>query len=63
MQYTYRTKGVCSRAIHFVIEDDIVKEIQFDGGCDGNLQGVSSLVTGMSTGEVIKKTQGDTLRV
>ena len=45
----YRPKGVCSQSIDFDIEDNKVKNVSFVGGCSGNLQGISSLVAGMST--------------
>ena len=54
----YQTKGTCSRAIKFDVEDGIVKNVQFDGGCNGNTQGVAILVEGMPIDEVIKRLQG-----
>lgn len=56
--YRYKTKGICSKAIEVEIEDGIVKEVRFDGGCNGNTQGVSSLVVGMPAEEVIERLQG-----
>ena len=47
MEYTYVPKGVCSRMISFEIEDGIVKNVKFTGGCNGNLKGIASLVEGM----------------
>lgn len=38
MKYTYRTKGTCSRSITFDIEDGVVRNVQFEGGCNGNLK-------------------------
>ena len=58
MQYEYKTKGTCSQRILFDIEDGIVKNVQFIGGCNGNLQGISKLVEGMNAEEVIEKIQG-----
>lgn len=58
MQYSYKTHGVCSRAITFDIEDNIVKNIRFAGGCSGNTQGVAKLAEGMTTGEIIEKLSG-----
>ena len=55
---TYHTKGTCSSAIDFEIEDGILKSVQFTGGCNGNLQGISSLVTGMKTEDAIQKLKG-----
>ncbi len=54
----YKTKGTCSREIHIETEGDIIKDVQFIGGCNGNTQGISSLVKGMTIQEVIEKTEG-----
>ncbi|MBQ4642339.1 MAG: TIGR03905 family TSCPD domain-containing protein [Oscillospiraceae bacterium] len=53
MQFEYKTKGTCSQMILFDIEDGKVHNVQFMGGCNGNLQGVSKLVEGMDVDEVI----------
>ena len=58
MQYKYRTQGVCSQSITFDLEGDVVRNISFFGGCDGNLKGISSLVKGMKAQEVIKRCGG-----
>ncbi|MBR5639073.1 MAG: TIGR03905 family TSCPD domain-containing protein [Muribaculaceae bacterium] len=58
MEYTYHTSGTCSRQIDIKIEDNIVKQVVFTGGCHGNLQGISRLVQGMSCDEVIAKLEG-----
>lgn len=58
MQYEYKTKGTCSRAILFDIEDNKVKNVQFVGGCNGNLKGIGSLVEGMDIDEVIARIEG-----
>lgn len=58
MQYTYKTKGTCSREITFEIEDGKVKNVQFFGGCNGNLKGIGSLVEGMNVDEVIARVEG-----
>ena len=47
MDYTYRTKGTCSREISFELDGDRVKNVHFVGGCDGNLKAVAKLVDGM----------------
>lgn len=54
----YKPKGVCSREINFDIEDGIVKNIVFVGGCRGNTQGVARLAEGMTTDEIIKRLKG-----
>lgn len=58
MQYEYKTKGTCSQKIFFEIEDDKVKNVQFVGGCNGNLKGIGSLVEGMNVDDVISKVEG-----
>lgn len=49
---------VCSSAIDLTVEDGIVKEISFTGGCHGNLQGISLLVKGMKVEDIIDKLEG-----
>lgn len=58
MQFEYKTKGTCSQRILFEIENNIIKNIQFIGGCNGNLKGISSLVEGMHIDEVISRLEG-----
>lgn len=58
MQYEYRTKGTCSQKIFFDIEDNKLKNVQFLGGCNGNLKGICSLVDGMDVDEVIRRVDG-----
>ena len=60
MQYEYKTKGTCSQRIYFDIEDGKVKNVQFLGGCNGNLKGMASLVDGMDVNEVIARLEGTT---
>lgn len=56
----YQTHGVCSNAIDVDVDGGIIKSVHFSGGCDGNLQGISRLVEGMSVSEVIKHFDGIT---
>ena len=58
MQYEYKTKGTCSRSILFDIEDGKVKNVQFVGGCNGNLKGIGALVEGMDVQDVISRVEG-----
>ena len=58
MTYTYKTKGTCSSDIKLDVENGIVKEVTFWGGCNGNLQGLSRLVKGMSIEAVITRLEG-----
>lgn len=59
MEFSYKTKGVCSRSILINVDEDTntVNNVTFDGGCSGNTQGVSILVKGMSIDDVIDKLQ------
>ena len=52
MKYTYKTQGTCSSHIELEIENNIITDIAFWGGCNGNLQGLSRLVKGMSVNDV-----------
>ena len=54
----YVTKGTCARAINLEVEDGIVKSVEFEGGCNGNTQGISKLVEGMDTKTAISKLSG-----
>ncbi|KMZ54545.1 TIGR03905 family TSCPD domain-containing protein [Dorea sp. D27] len=54
----YRPHGVCSRLIHLDVEDDIIQNVQFVGGCSGNAQGISRLVKGMKVDEAIERMEG-----
>lgn len=59
MRYQYRTQGTCSSLIEFEIdENNIVRNVMFIGGCSGNTQGVSRLVEGMTTEQVIERLEG-----
>ncbi len=54
----YRTKGTCSSMIHFDLDGDVVRNVSFDGGCNGNLQGIGKLVEGMDAHKVIETLEG-----
>jgi uncharacterized protein (TIGR03905 family) len=58
MQYTFKTKGVCSQLISFEVEDNKVSNVQFFGGCNGNLKGIGALVEGMDIDDVIARVEG-----
>ena len=58
MRYTYQTKGTCSRQIVIELDGDVIRSVQFIGGCNGNTKGISSLVTGMKAGDVIRRCEG-----
>lgn len=58
MRYTYRTHGVCSRFIHLEIEDGVLRDVQIEGGCDGNGKGLVALAVGRDAREVCKLLAG-----
>lgn len=58
MKFEYKTRGVCSQAMQFEIEDNVLKHLNVIGGCNGNLQGIASLVQGMDVDEVIRRLKG-----
>ena len=58
MTHTYRTKGVCSMQIQFDLEDGIVRNVQFVGGCNGNTQGVAKLAEGRKATELVEILEG-----
>lgn len=58
MTIRYQTKGVCSSSIDIEVQDGVIKFVEFFGGCNGNLKGVASLVTGMRIEDAISKLKG-----
>ena len=58
MQYEYKTKGTCAQRIFFDVEEGKVKNVQFVGGCNGNLKGIAALVEGMDVADVISRVEG-----
>ncbi len=58
MQYEYKTRGVCASKILFDLENGIVSNVRFIGGCSGNTQGVSILAEGMPVDELIRRLRG-----
>ncbi len=56
----YTVSGVCSRSVSFDIEDGIVKNVAFEGGCNGNTKGIARLAEGMEAEEVIRRLRGVT---
>lgn len=55
MTINYTPRGVCSRNISFDLEDGIIRNVKYTGGCNGNLQGIGKLVEGMKAEEVISR--------
>ena len=62
MYYAYTPKGVCPIKIEFDIDGDIVKDIRFTGGCNGNLKAVSKLVNGSTVDQIENALSGNTSR-
>ena len=58
MTDTYTPKGVCSRRMTVELEDGIIRSVQVEGGCNGNLQGISRLVVGMTAQDAIERMKG-----
>ncbi len=58
MQFEYRTRGTCSSKINFEIEGGKLTHVEYTGGCNGNLQGISRLVEGLDVDTVIARLQG-----
>ena len=58
MKYTYKTKGTCSQKITFDIEDGVVRNVEFLGGCSGNTQGLARLAEGRDAKELIEILSG-----
>lgn len=58
MKLLYKTQGTCSSHIELEVEDDIIKDVSFWGGCNGNLKGICSLVRGMKVDDVLRKLEG-----
>jgi len=58
MEYTFIPRGVCSRKITFEINDGIVSNVRFAGGCSGNTQGLAALIEGMKAEDVVARLSG-----
>lgn len=59
MRYQYKTRGVCAQLIDFDINDGVITNVSFAGGCNGNLKAISKLVDGMTVDEIEKKLKGN----
>ena len=58
MTYKYKTKGVCASHIEIELDEDVIKEVKFIGGCSGNTQGVAALVKGMKAKDAVERLEG-----
>lgn len=56
--FTFYPEGVCSMMIEIELDGDVIKDVVFTGGCNGNLTGISKLIKGMKADEVIEKLEG-----
>lgn len=57
-QFTFRPQGVCSQLIEIETEGNIIQDVRFTGGCNGNLQGISALLKGMTVENAIDRLSG-----
>ena len=60
MHYTYAPKGVCSRQIDFDIDGNVITNIRFTGGCNGNLKAISKILDGWTVEDIERKVRGNT---
>ena len=58
MSYIYKTKGTCSTEIELDLDGNIVRNVKFTGGCNGNLQAIPKLVEGLTVEQVEEKIGG-----
>lgn len=58
MEFDFRPQGVCAQLINFELDGDVVKNVKFTGGCNGNTKGIGSLVEGMKVQDVISRLEG-----
>ena len=57
-KFTYKPQGTCSKSIEIELDGDIVKNVRFEGGCNGNTQGIGLLTRGMQVADVIARLEG-----
>lgn len=60
MRYSYKTQDTCSQNIEFDIEGNVIKNVQFFGGCNGNLKAIASLIDGWTVEQIEEKCKGIT---
>ena len=58
MKFNYNTHRTCSRSIEIELDGEIIKSVRFNGGCNGNTQGISAIVKGMNARDVIERFKG-----
>ena len=59
MHFDYTTENTCSQVISFDLEDNVVRNIVFLGGCDGNLKAIAKLVDGYTVEQIEEKLRGN----
>lgn len=60
MRYSYQPRGICAMQINFDLNDNVVSNIEFIGGCNGNLKAISKLVDGWTVEQIEDKLRGNT---
>ena len=60
MKHIYKPKGVCSSQVEFELDGNVVKNISFSGGCNGNLKAIAALADGMTVDQITERVQGIT---
>ena len=60
MEYSFKTRGTCAIQINFNLDNNVVSNVKFVGGCNGNLKAISKLVEGMTVEEIENKLRGNT---
>ena len=58
MNYKFKNSGVCSSMVEFDLNDGIVSNVRYTGGCNGNLKGIAAMAEGMKAEDVIKRLEG-----
>lgn len=58
MTYTYTPRGTCSRKMTVELDNGTIRDVRIEGGCSGNLQGISRLVVGMDARDAIERMKG-----
>ena len=60
MRYEYKTENTCSQIISFDIDGNVITNIEFYGGCNGNLKAIAKLLEGATVEEIEEKLLGNT---
>lgn len=60
MKYSYRCKGTCSSRVDFELDGNVIRNVTFTGGCNGNLKGIAALIEGMDADDAVSRLKGIT---